>query len=131
MYTLKELVELYCQEKNPDINLWHYIGDFLDYFYSDVRTSEERLSLVSDEPQEGCTKLSDKDYAFIAGLVHKISFDYAFKPPEWVIKDIYFLKEPYFSNNAKGKLRLVLLVESPYEFRMRNIFTSANSLDRV
>jgi len=49
----------------------------------------------------------------------------------WVFKEKYFLKEPMFALNAKGDLRTILLVESPNEFLVRNIFVSNNCLQRV
>lgn len=33
--------------------------------------------------------------------------------------------------NAKGGLRNILLMESPGEFKMRNMYVSENTLDRV
>mgnify|MGYP000111893959 CR=1 FL=1 len=130
MNSIKNIVDLISNNNNINLNLWHYLGDFLDYFYSSDRTTEERFNLVLHEPiiYDALTK---KDYAFLAGTVHKVCHDYHVRPPEWVIKDDYFLERPYFSVNAKGNLRLVLLIESPPEFRMRNIFTSENTLDRV
>lgn len=130
MNTLKDIVSLVALGKDTNLNLWHYLGDFLDYFYHSDRSQEERFSLVKDEPEE-YNNISQKDYAFLAGVAHKLCREYGIRPPEWVIKDKYFLDSPYFSGEAKGNLRLVLLVESPVEFRMRNIFTSENTLVRV
>lgn len=70
-------------------------------------------------------------YAFIAGAVEKLCNDSKIKPPEWVFKVKYFLKDPMFSLDAKGRLRLILLVESPNEFVVRNIFVTENCLQRV
>lgn len=130
MITMKELVQLVSSNQNENINLWHYLGNFLDAFYYPALTSEERFALVADEPDQ-YENITQRDYAFLAGTVHKICLDYKVRPPEWVIKPKYFLDKPVFSLDAKGTLRIVLLVESPYEFRMRNIFTSANTLDRA
>ena len=69
--------------------------------------------------------------AFYAGVSHYLAKKCGLAIPEWTYNNQYFLQEPYFSRNAKGKLQLVLLAESPNEFRVRNIFISANSLDRV
>jgi hypothetical protein len=110
--------------------LWLYLGNFLDYFYHKNRTPEERLSLLTDEPEE-YSIIPQTTYAFIAATVHKLCCDYVLQPPPWVFYDKYYLKEPYFSLNAKGDLRLILIAESPVQFKMRHIFTSANTLERI
>lgn len=130
METIKQIIELTAKEVNKNKNLWHYLGDFLDKFYAQYTTKEERYELVKDEP-EYYDNISEITYAFIAGAVHKICWDYWVEVPTWVMKKKYFLEKPYFSLNAQGDLRLVLLAESPIPFRMRNIFTSENTLDRV
>ncbi|OGO82429.1 MAG: hypothetical protein A2Y21_01315 [Clostridiales bacterium GWC2_40_7] len=105
-----------------------YLGDFLDEFYaSDIKT---KIEMIKEEPGE-YEGISQQTYAFIAGAVEKLSNDSKFKPPEWVFKAKYFLKDPMFSLDAKGMLRLILLVESPNEFVVRNIFVTENCLQRV
>lgn len=105
-----------------------YLGDFLDEFYaSDIKTKTE---MVKEEPGE-YEDISQQTYAFIAGAVEKLCNDSKIKPPEWVFKVKYFLKDPMFSLDAKGRLRLILLVESPNEFVVRNIFVTENCLQRV
>jgi len=63
--------------------------------------------------------------------VEKLCNDSELEPPAWVFKEKYFLKDPMFALDAKGMLRLVLLVESPNEFVVRNIFVTENCLQRV
>lgn len=110
-------------------SFWYYFGDFLDYFYNIDTSFEDRVRAITAEPL--FDRVSDKDKAFIAASVHKLAIDYSLPRPEWIFDKQYFLKEPYFSNNAKGELRLVLLAESPLPFRIRNIYTSENTLSRV
>ena len=70
--------------------------------------------------------------AFIYAMVNKLEVDYNLDTPNWVYNDEYFkLSTPHFAMDAKGDLRLLLLVESPKQFRMRNIFTTANVLSRA
>ena len=134
--TIKEIIDLTAQSefdrnsKDAFSMLWLYLGDFLDFFYSSRRTTDERQRLVEEEPDRH-TVIPETTYAFIAGAVHKICSDYSVPVPKWTFNDIYFLKEPYFSLNAKGNLRVSLLAESPVQFRARHIFTSANTLERV
>jgi hypothetical protein len=129
-YTIKEVIELTAKNTNPKVNMWIYFGDFLDHFYSESRTTKERFELVREEPEQ-FENIEERDYAFISGAVQKICSDYEVEIPEWVFKEKYFLTYPYFALDAQNELRLVLLAESPFEFRMRNIFTTANTLDRV
>ena len=86
-------------------------------------------NFLEKEPEWG--NISEERRAFYAGVCHYLAKKCELPIPEWIYKTQYFLKEPYFSRNAKGMLQLVLLAESPTEFRIRNIFISANSLDRV
>ncbi|RJO61152.1 hypothetical protein C4544_03620 [candidate division WS5 bacterium] len=67
----------------------------------------------------------------MSGAVEKLCNDSELEPPAWVFKEKYFLKDPMFALDAKGMLRLVLLVESPNEFVVRNIFVTENCLQRV
>ena len=130
MYTIKEIFRMTSANAEEKVNLWTYLGDFLDFFYSKERTTDERYQLILEEP-ETFDNIEATTYAFLAGAVHKISMDYGVQRPAWVMKEKYFLEKPYFSLNAKGNLRLVLLAESPIPFRMRHIFTSENTLDRI
>lgn len=113
--------------KNPD-NFELYWGNFLDYYYRCDK--EQKKEIVREEP-ENFKELSKQRYAFIAAAVEKLCNDYNIAPPDWVFKDKYFLKDPMFALNARGDLRLFLLVESPNEFVVRNIFVTENCLKRV
>ena len=127
--TLREIfLELTSDDYSEE--LWYFLGNFLDNFYRCSTSETERHNMIKDEPPfADC--VSQRDKAFVAGMAHKLCEDYHVKKPLWMFKDEYFLKEPYFSNDAQNELRLVLLRESPAQFRIRNIFTSANTLDRV
>lgn len=125
-YSIKELVEEVSKGKDSALLL----GTFLDFFYSKETSSKEREKLVEEEP-ESYSNVSQEYYASIAATVHNICEKYDVPRPEWIMKDKYFLKEPYFGIGAKGNLRLILLLESPAHFRMRNVFVSENALDRV
>ncbi|GIO35634.1 hypothetical protein J41TS12_04950 [Paenibacillus antibioticophila] len=97
---------------------------FLDEY--NRQDEEGKLKLVSNKP----TLLEQRDLAFLAATVHRLTRLDGIKIPDWVVEDSTFLKEPYFT--VKGdKFRLLYLVESPPEFKMRNIFTVGNVLSRV
>jgi hypothetical protein len=122
---IKEVIELTA--KNPR-EFEIYLGDFLDNFY--ITNNKEKKGLVLEEP-DNFKNVSRQTCAFIASAVEKLCNDYEITPPDWVFKDKYFLKEPMFSLNAQGDLRIILLVESPNEFLVRNIFVPENCLQRV
>lgn len=105
-----------------------HTGNFLDEFYRS--DNEKRKQMVEQEPAF-YPNLAPHILPFLAGMAEKLCNDYNLGCPAWVYLPQYYLKEPVFWMEAKGNLRLVLLVESPIEFRLRNIFTSANSLTRV
>lgn len=112
-------------------NLSHFeihTGNFLDEFYRS--SPEKRQRMVEQEPDHH-NHLPVPLLPFLAGMVHKLCNDYGLDCPDWVHNDKYFLPEPHFAFNAKGNLRIILLVESPVEFKIRNIFTTANTLNRI
>ncbi len=105
-----------------------HLGNFLDEFY---RSSEAvKNDMVKAEPEYFKT-ISQQTYAFLAGTVEKLCNDSSIEPPGWIFKDEYVLKDPMFAMDAKGTFRLYLLVESPIEFVVRNIFVTENCLQRV
>ena len=110
--------------------MWFAIGNYLDEFYYSM-SNEQRQEVLNEEP-EWFDGAGEYEKAFIVAMVNKLAVDYNLDTPSWVYKDEYFqLKTPHFAMNAKGDLRLLLLVESPKQFRMRNIFTTANVLSRA
>ena len=123
--TVAEVVKWTCENIDDfEINL----GNFLDEFYRSSKTV--KIDMVKDEPEYFET-ISQQTYAFLAGAVEKLCNDSELEPPDWVFKKKYFLKDPMFALDAEGMLRLVLLVESPNEFVVRNIFVTENCLQRV
>lgn len=103
-------------------------GNFLDEFYrSGV---EERQAMVAEEPEPD-VRLPARILPFLAGMVEKLCNDHDLECPAWVFDDRYYLGKPDFWMDAQGNLRVVLLVESPVEFKTRNIFTTSNTLTRV
>jgi hypothetical protein len=105
-----------------------HCGNFLDEFYR--ASSEQRRLMVEREP-EGHPSFPDHVLPFLAAMVHKLCNDHTVDCPAWVHKERYVLKEPHFWLDAKGNLRHVLLAESPVEFKIRNLFVTANTLSRA
>ena len=105
-----------------------FFSTFLDDFYrADL---EQRFLMVREEPVK-YDNIAIEKYAYTAGSVDNLCRSYGVEFPKWIYKNKYFLKEPYFSLDAKGMFRVVLLVESPIEYRMRNVFVTENTLMRV
>lgn len=105
-----------------------HCGNFLDEFY---RTSNEQRRVMVEREPEAQSGFPDYVLPFLAAMVHKLCNDHAVECPAWVHKEQYTLKEPHFWLDAKGNLRLVLLTESPIEFKIRNLFVTANTLSRA
>jgi hypothetical protein len=103
-------------------------GNFLDAFYRS--TPEQQQAMVAEEPEKD-DRLPPRILPFLAGMVEKLCNDYHLPCPKWVFAAAYYLDKPSFWMDAKGDFRVVLLVESPVEFKMRNIFTTSNTLVRV
>jgi len=117
------------KEYFTDISDDFYIcfGNFLDEFYRSGQKRREEMA--RPEPQEEA--LTKEHAAFLSAAIHKLCDDYGVTAPEWVFKDKYFLKDPFFSPNVKGDMRLFFMYVSPPEFKIRNIFVDNNVLKRV
>ena len=68
--------------------------------------------------------------AFYAGVVEELAKKHNISIPQWVYKKKYFLPEPVFLGEFKGEYRILILLETPLAFKMRNIFAGDNILDR-
>ena len=128
--TLKEIIDAIYNNEGTGYNFSHYIGDFLDFFYQEQRTEADRLLLIEDEPIE-YENIPKWQYSYIAAMVHSLCLKYNLNWPIWALNKKYVLSEPYFAMDAKGDLRLILILESPYPFRARNMFAESNTLSRA
>ena len=106
---------LNCNSKQESRDYW----DFL------IANKPDK-SYFESEPDWG--NLSIEKQAYYCAVIQKLFKDIA---PSWIYKDKYYLKEPYFTFKTNNALRLILMIESPFEFKSRNIFISNNGLDRV
>lgn len=121
MMTVQELVDTLFTDKS---GFEYAISEFLHRMkYS--KNTEARQKAIQIEPVWP-TGFPEIKKAFIAASVQKLSKDYGLVTPEWVFKKAYFnLEHPWFAMNAQGDLRIILLQESPNEFRSRNLFVDA------
>ena len=117
MITLKELLETQ--------DYAFASSNFIDSFRRDYDPKKIEDSILELE------NINDVQKALMAATVDQLCNEVKMDRPDWVYDPSTFLKKPYFAMNAKGNLRLILLQESPRWFRSRNLFVSANCLERV
>ncbi len=109
---------------------WVAIGDFLDDWYFRAKTNEVRAMMVRDEiaPARGADET--RWAAFFAAMIHRLCSQYKVLAPAWVQDSKYVLVDPWFMSGGEA-LRAWELIESPPEFKMRNVFGGDNVLSRV
>ena len=101
--------------------------EFLDKWYTS--NNEDRIRAVKEYPFTKST-LPITTQSFIAASVDYLCNKYNIDQPEWVYKDEFVLKHPYFAADAKGDLRIYLLQMSPKEFRTRHVYVDEDPLSR-
>lgn len=123
MRTLKQLAEQVRDGRPPEIEL----GDFLDSFYrrpTADAVSEEPLLLQGSHPHGAILD------AFGAATAEHLCRRFGLPIPAWVYERSRYLDRPFFAMDAPS-FRATLLLESPVEFRSRNLFVTANALSRA
>ncbi len=121
-YTIRELAESIADEHS----FYTLKGDFLDCFYARPELREE---LVRDEPAVR-DDLVPWMLPFLAAMVHKLCNDYQVPVPGWICQKCFYLAEPRFSHNARGKMKAWLFLNAAPEFKHRNLFVSGDTLER-
>ncbi len=103
------------------------LRDFLDRF-RDAPSSD----LIAAEPEFLAPILSDEGRAdaYLASTAAWLAQKYSLPTPPWARGTARCLEKPWFAARSHN-LRMVLLEESPSEFRIRNLFVSANALSRA
>ncbi|MEW5953941.1 MAG: hypothetical protein AB1815_09465 [Bacillota bacterium] len=102
---------------------------FLDHFYA-VRDKNEMFALIGREPLH-YENVPAYQYALCAAAAHKLANDHGLRVPSWVWREKYYMKEMYFGNIGKGRLRIYNMLYSPAEFKHRGLFVDENILMRV
>ena len=105
----------------------YMIRDFLDRF-----RDEPTSSLIAEEPALLAPVLDDDDLAdaYLAATAAWLANNNRLPVPAWAKGSSRALETPWFAARSH-KLRMLLLQESPSEFRLRNLFVSANALFRA
>lgn len=118
--TIREISALIRSREDFRYHFYNWLDDFYRY-------PEERERMVQEEIE---STYDERITAFLAAAVHQLCLWHGLKVPAWVMKPKYFLKDPWFYPNHIS-IRPIQFVESPGAFRIRNIFTFRNVLDRV
>jgi len=101
------------------------LGDFLDAFYR-----APSPALLADEPPLMEGESGAAVNAYLAGVAEHLAREYGLDIPAWVFGRQRYLRRPKFGTESTA-LRATLLIESPSSFRSRNIFITANALERA
>ena len=104
-------------------------GFIINNLIDSVNVSKD-YQLVADSILD-CDNLTTIEKSLLAATVDALCSKNNMKHPDWIFDKSTYLEKPYFSLNAKGKYRIVLLQESPKWFVSRNLFVSGNCLERV
>src|SRR6266852_9405718 len=123
MKTLKELAEAVRGGSQLEIEL----GNFLDTFYLTLneKSVQERPDLLNGEHPQG--PVID---ALLAAVAEHLCRRFSLPSPGWAYESCRYLDRPFFALKAPS-FRATLLLESPMEFRSRNLFVTANALSRA
>lgn len=103
------------------------LGDFLDAFYR-----APAAEALASEPEllKGAVPRGEVWDAFLAATAEHLARRFHFEIPSWTDSPLRQLRRPYFPIEAP-QFRATLLLESPVEFRSRNLFVTANALSRA
>lgn len=112
---------------NSEDDFSYAIRDFVDRF-----NDEPSPSLLRVEPELLEAVLSDGGVAdaWLAATAVYLSKKHQLALPAWTRGNARALDKPWFGAKSPN-LKIVLLQESPAEFRVRNLFVSANVLSRA
>jgi hypothetical protein len=103
------------------------VRDFLDRF-----REHPSSELLREEPPSLAGVLCDNGLAdaYLASVAATLAHEQGWPAPAWAQGTARALATPWFAAKTP-KLKAVLLQESPPEFRVRNLFVSANALSRA
>lgn len=103
------------------------VREYLDRF----RECPSR-ALLRDAPVPLVETLKDDGLAdaYVASVAATLAHEQGWTAPPWARGAARALQTPWFAARTP-KLKAVLLQESPSEFRVRNLFVSANALARA
>lgn len=103
------------------------LADFLDEFRTDPREEAFVREPVLLGGSDASKQWQD---AYLAAVAEHLCRQHGFRAPGWIRQSVRYLKDPRFALQSRAG-RLFLLKDSPAAFKSRNLFVSANALERV
>ncbi|MEI6178733.1 MAG: hypothetical protein WCS43_17710 [Verrucomicrobiota bacterium] len=118
--------EAFAAIDNPD-DFGYMVRDFLDRF-----RAQPDPTLIAGEPAPLAPILGDGGVAdaYLAATAAWLANKHHLPVPKWAKGGSRALDVPWFAARTH-KLRMLLIQECPTEFRVRNLFVSANALSRA
>lgn len=105
----------------------YMLRDFLDRFREQPSSS---LILMEPSPLEPVLQDHGIADAYLAATAAWLANRHRLPVPSWAKGSSRALERPWFAAKSH-KLRMLLLQDSPSEFRLRNLFVSADALSRA
>lgn len=105
----------------------YLLADFLDAFY---RAPAPAALAAAPLMLAGKIERGEIWDAFLGAVAESLARRFRWPVPLWSVEDDRFLRLPFFPIEAPP-FRATLLLESPPEFRSRNLFVTANALSRT
>lgn len=127
--TIEDLIYKLSSMENiqyKDIKL--SIQDYLHYL-SSVNDSSLINDSFKNEPKHH-PNIPQNIYAYLAGIVEKVSQDLKINIPNWIYNKYYYLESDWFPPEVEKleSLKKMLKITSPEPFKNRNIYVSENAI---
>lgn len=107
--------------------IWLHLDEFLDEFYMAYPDKEQMQSMIDVAPTHTRDIFTD---SYIGAVGEHLALRWDLAVPDWTMSPDRIGGVPRFVPDLPS-LRAILLVESPYAFRRRNIFTNEEPLQRA
>lgn len=115
-------VPIFTERLSREEHAWKiWLFNFVDRF-----RAKPEARLIDGPPSSAA---SEKIRALTASTVETLCRERAWAPPDWC-RGVPSLKEPWFPSEIEN-LKASALMESPADFRKRNIFVLGNFLERA
>jgi len=105
--------------------LRYLLPEWLDGFHR--ADASERGAVIARAPEPTGDPVDD---AYLAAVVEHLATLAGIEVPLWTESPSRFLARPYYPSGVGELLKSVLREESPLAFRRRNLFVSANAIER-
>lgn len=110
-------------------------GDFLDTIRNEYRMGNVSIDwfLYEFDFTSYLNQLEWWKPSWIIACLHQLCIEFGFSSiPNWIMDRKWVLDRPYWASNIKNDhLKVILLYESPYPFRARNIYVDKDVMRRV